>query len=82
MVSLLSPSMSTVTPDPLTFANLLKTLDVTNALHEILSPLIKLSIAKALKPVQQSFDAKFQQLTASTNVLNYNSQPVKSSFLI
>ena len=64
--------MSTVTLDPLTFANLLKTPDVTNALHKVLSPLIELSIAEALKPVQQSFDAKFQQLTASVNMLNSN----------
>ena len=64
--------MSTVTLDPLTFANLLKTPDVTNTLHEVLSPLIELSIAEALKLVQQSFDTKFRQLTVSFNMLNSN----------
>ena len=72
LASLFLPSVSTVKLDLLTYVTLLKTLDVTNALHEVLSFLKEFSITKALKPVQQSFHTKFQKLTASINKLNFN----------
>jgi hypothetical protein len=49
--------------DPISFANLLKSAEVTDALQEALNPMIELTIKEALKSIQQAFDAKYHQFS-------------------
>lgn len=55
--------------DPISFANLLKSAEVTDALQEALNPMIELTIKEALKSIQQVFDAKYHQLSTVLNTV-------------